>query len=161
VAGTTPSAASARGEATQRRTVTSVAGQRANHDGAARVAPQVIIIDVVTDRAEILGDVVARRGGHATHVSTGAEAVKLIEAGQHHCVLVASLADGSPRAFVAWARRTYPTLTLLAAAEDVEQTTDLYVAGADHVVVVPLDADLLGAQLGASLRARGHLTLAA
>jgi DNA-binding response OmpR family regulator len=126
-----------------------------------RFAPQVIILDTDTDRAELLSDVVARRGGQGTRVESGAAAVKLIESGEHQCVLVASLGDGSARAFIAWARRNYPSLTLLAAAEDVEQSTDLYVAGADHVVLLPLDADLLGAQLGASLRARGHLTLAA
>jgi DNA-binding response OmpR family regulator len=148
-------------EPAQHRTVASYAGHRGAEGGAAaRFAPQVVILDTDTGRSELLGDIVARKGGHGTHVATGAAAVKLIESGEHQCVLVASLADGSARAFVAWARRNYPTLTLLAAAEDVEQTTDLYVAGADHVLILPLDADLLGAQLGASLRARGHLTLA-
>jgi DNA-binding response OmpR family regulator len=121
----------------------------------------VIIIDADASRAEILGDAVARRGGHATWATSGAEAIRLIEQTAHPCVLVASLADGSPRAFVAWARRNYPSLTLLAAVDDADATTDLYSAGADGVVSQPLDADRLGAQLDASLRARGHLALAA
>lgn len=161
MAGTAPGA-SIISEARQRRTVASFAGHHGHEGGpAARIAPRVIILDTDDGRADLLSDIVARRGGHATHVTSGAAALTLIERGRHQCVLVAALSDGSPRAFVAWARRNHPQLTLLAAADDVEQSTDLYVAGADHVVPLPLDADLLAAQIGASLRARGHLTLAA
>jgi DNA-binding response OmpR family regulator len=126
-----------------------------------RLPSNVIVVDTDSERAELLRDVVARRGAHSIYVATGAEAIELIRAGQYACVLVADLSDGSARAFVAWARRHFPTLTLVALSRGAEHSTDLYRAGADHVTQVPVDVELLGAQLGAALRARGHLTLAA
>jgi len=125
--------------------------------------PSVLVMDTDTDRRDLLADVVTRAGGRPTVSTTGAEAMERLATEAPECMLVADLPDGSARAFIAWARPRYPALAIVAVADGVQESTELYHAGADLVATMPLDGDLLGAKLAAALRSaqRTHLRLIA
>jgi DNA-binding NtrC family response regulator len=123
----------------------------------------VLILDIDDDRAAVLTDVVARAGGQHVLASTAAEAAEQLQAGNCACLLVSTVADTTPEAFVAQARELSPDMAIVALAEGARESTALYHAGADLVAELPLDADLLGAKLGAAIRSasRGQMPLAA
>jgi DNA-binding response OmpR family regulator len=124
-------------------------------------APRVLVIDGDSDRRDLLTDVVTRSGGRPEIAATGAETIELLAAQAPECLLVASLPDGTARAFIGWARPRYPAVAIVAIADGVQESTELYHAGADLVAPMPLDADLLGAKLAAAMRSaqRNHLRL--
>ena len=124
---------------------------------------RVLVLDTEADRRDLLSDVVTRAGGQSAAATSGADAIERLKSDTPECVLVADLPDGTARAFIAWARPRYPDLAIVAIADGVQESTELYHAGADLVATVPIDADLLGAKLGAALRAvqRTHLRLVA
>jgi DNA-binding response OmpR family regulator len=123
------------------------------------VQSRVLVLDHDADRRGIIEDIVARAGGDTVLAESGADAIEALKRSRPHGLLVAGLPDGSLRGFVAWARPRYPDVAIVAIADDAESQTDLYNAGADIVTMAPLDADLIGAKLGAALRrtTRPHL----
>jgi DNA-binding response OmpR family regulator len=125
--------------------------------------PRVLVLDTEPDRRDLLVDVVTRAGGRHAAAPSGAAAVEQLRADTPECLLVADLPDGSARAFIAWARPRYPGIAIVAVADGVEDSTELYNAGADLVATLPVDPDLLGAKLAAALRMvqRSHLRLVA
>jgi two-component system KDP operon response regulator KdpE len=127
------------------------------------VQSRVLVLDHDADRRGIIEDIVARAGGDTVLAESGAAAIEALASSRPHGLLVAGLPDGSLRGFVAWARPRYPDVAIVAIADDAESQTDLYNAGADIVTTAPLDADLIGAKLGAALRrtTRPHLRAAA
>jgi DNA-binding response OmpR family regulator len=124
-------------------------------------APRVLVMDTDSDRRDLLTDVVTRAGGRPEIGATGAETIGLLADDTPECLLVAGLPDGTARAFIAWARPRYPGVAIVAIAQDVPESTELYHAGADLVAPMPIDADLLGAKLSAAMRSaqRNHLRL--
>lgn len=125
------------------------------------VAGHVLVLDGGEERRALLADVVTRAGGYSTPVATGAQAIERLRERQAQCLLVAGLPDGSRRAFINWARPRHPQLAIVAVADDEGQAIELYNAGADIVVTLPFDPDLLGATLAAATRSaqRPHLQL--
>jgi DNA-binding response OmpR family regulator len=123
--------------------------------------PRVLVMDTDHDRRDLLADVVTRAGGRPDVAGSGADTIARLSTETPECLLVADLPDGSARAFIAWARPRYPEIAIVAVADGVEASTELYHAGADLVATLPVDADLLGAKLGAALRTaqRNHLRL--
>jgi DNA-binding response OmpR family regulator len=134
---------------------------RADEPRRRTATPRVLVVDTEPDRRDLLADVVTRAGGEHDLAASGADAIEQLRAIGPECVLVADLPDGTARAFIAWARPRYPSLAIVAVADGVHESTELYHAGADLVATLPLDADLLGAKLAAALRVaqRSHLEL--
>jgi DNA-binding response OmpR family regulator len=135
---------------------------RARDPDAAAAPNRVLVLDVDGERQDLLADVVTRAGGVSRPAGSGAAAVEILLDDEHlQLVLVAGLPDGSPRGFVSWARPRHPDLAIVAVARNAAEATDLYNAGADVVTSLPLDPDLLGAELAAALRRvrRSHLQL--
>jgi len=122
---------------------------------------QVLVLDTDSERQGLLADVVTRAGGESSLAGTGADALAALRDDAPNAVLVAGLPDGSSRGFVSWARPRYPDLAIVAVAGDAAEATDLYNAGADVVTTLPLDPDLLGAELAAALRRVQRLQLLA
>ena len=141
----------------------SFANPTANDTTGLAVTPRVLVLDTEDDRRDVLADVVTRAGGNHAVAASGADAIEQLRTESPECLLVAGLPDGSSRAFIAWARPRYPGLAIVAIADGVEESTELYHAGADLVATLPIDPDLLGAKLAAALRAaqRSHLRTAA
>jgi DNA-binding response OmpR family regulator len=122
---------------------------------------QVLVLDTDGERQALLADIVTRAGGENSLAGSGAEALAALRDTEPGAVLVASLPDGSARGFVSWARPRYPDLAIVAVASDAAEATDLYNAGADVVTTLPVDPDLLGAELAAALRRVRRLQLRA
>jgi DNA-binding response OmpR family regulator len=118
----------------------------------APVVGRVLVLDEAGERHALLSDVVTRAGGHPFLAASGAQAIGCLTSDRPQCLLVAGLPDGSRRAFITWARPRHPELAVVAIAQDPEEATELYNAGADIVITLPLDPDLLGATLAAAMR---------
>jgi DNA-binding response OmpR family regulator len=119
---------------------------------AGSTAGSVLVLDADDERRDLLADVVTRAGGEHSLAASGAEAIEQLRSSTAQAILVAGLPDGTRAAFVAWARPRYPHVAIAAVAEHVEHATELYNAGADVVMILPIDHDLLGAKLGAAIR---------
>jgi DNA-binding response OmpR family regulator len=141
------------------------ADQSRRHDRGPSHQPQttnqVLVLDTDAERQALLADIVTRAGGHHLLAGTGADALTELRGTEPNAVLVAGLPDGSTRGFVSWARPRYPDLAIVAVASDAAEATDLYNAGADVVTTLPVDPDLLGAELAAALRRVQRLQLRA
>jgi DNA-binding response OmpR family regulator len=131
------------------------AEQIRNHDLGPSESPatsRVLVLDGAGERQDLLADAVTRAGGESVLARAGADAIAILRDDEPDLVLVGGLPDGSRRGFISWARPRHPNLAIVAVARDAVEATDLYNAGADIVTTLPLDPDLLGAELAAALR---------